>query len=113
MRGKRFAATFAAMLFVQTACVLVALAGIGGALALRPRTGKDPAAMWSFLAPVPLLTVAMLVAALAAPPAVVPLTAAAALCSAAAYVFAPTRHTRFAEFERAFWAHVHGQASSR
>jgi hypothetical protein len=38
--------------------------------------------------------------------ALVPLATIAALCFAAAALFAPTAATRFAAFERAFWAHV-------
>jgi hypothetical protein len=38
--------------------------------------------------------------------ALVPLVSIAALCFAAAALFAPTAATRFAAFERAFWAHV-------
>ena len=39
--------------------------------------------------------------------ALVPLASIAALCFAAAALFAPTAATRFAAFEREFWAHVH------
>jgi hypothetical protein len=38
--------------------------------------------------------------------ALVPLASIAVLCFAAASLFAPTAATRFAAFEREFWAHV-------
>lgn len=38
--------------------------------------------------------------------ALVPLLTVAALCFFAAALFTPTAATRFAAFERAFWAHV-------
>ena len=39
--------------------------------------------------------------------ALVPLLTLAALCFCAAALFTPTAATRFASFERQFWAHVH------
>jgi hypothetical protein len=74
---------------------------------LRPRLSKHSGATMTFAMPGALLALpAAWCATHGEILALVPLASIAALCFAAAAVFAPTSATRFAAFEREFWAHV-------
>lgn len=74
---------------------------------LRPRLGKDRRAALSFASPgAAVLLATGWVALHGGSLIMVPLATIAALCFAAAAVFVPTAATRFAAFERQFWAHV-------
>jgi hypothetical protein len=81
---------------------------------LRPRLSKHRGAALTFAAPGALV---MLFGAWFAAEgellAVVPTLSISALCFAAAALFAPTAATRFAAFEREFWAHVARASSER
>jgi hypothetical protein len=87
--------------------VLAAIAW-GVAAALRPRVVKDARAARSFLLPLILFVPALVaVVVFGVTSAVAPLACASAMCLAAAWLMHPTAATRFARFERQFWAHVH------
>jgi hypothetical protein len=97
----------AAELVLIVVC-LVCLACAALALArLRLILGKSRTAALTFAVPGALLALpsAWLVAD-GALLALVPLATVALLCLAAAVLFLPTAGTRFAAFEREFWAHV-------
>jgi len=89
------------------ACAALAVIAWGLAGAVRPRLSKDARAAPALLAPTVVLLPAMLVAAgTGVLLALAPLASAIAMCAAAAWVLHPTAATRFAHFERQFWAHV-------
>ena len=93
-----------ALCLVCGVCLSVALLAVAR---LRTRLSKHRCAALSFAVPGAL--VALPVAWFAAHGevvALVPLMTIAALCFAAAALFTPTAATRFAAFEREFWAHV-------
>ena len=74
---------------------------------LRMKLGKSRAAALSFAIPgAVVLAPAIWLVAAGAVFALLPLATIAALCFCAAALFTPTSATRFAAFERAFWAHV-------
>jgi len=78
---------------------------------LRMRLGKHRGAALTFAVPGALLALpGAWLAARGELLALVPLATIAALCFAAASLFAPTAATRFAAFERQFWAHVNRDA---
>jgi hypothetical protein len=93
------------------ACLVIVLPALVALHRLHPRTEKDPRAGFVFAAPAVLLAPAAvwllvegsLLAAL-------PVLTAMALFVCAAAIFVPTAETRFASFERDFWAHVHRDA---
>lgn len=73
----------------------------------RARLGKSRAAALTFVAPLVLLAPpAVVVVQHGAWAALLPLVTVALLCLTAAALFMPTRSTRFAAFERQFWAYV-------
>ena len=91
------------MIVLAAACAgLVAVAVLLAHYARRHVT-KNARVAWVFAAPGIVLATA---AAYGSAPATVGLAAAAAMFLLAAWAFVPTRRTRFAEFERRFWAHV-------
>ena len=96
-----------ALIVFSTVCSLC-LVGAGCAVAyLRIRMTKSGAAALSFAVPGALVLVpAAWLAARGHTLALVPVGTIAALCFCAASLFTPTAATRFAAFERAFWAHV-------
>ena len=74
---------------------------------LRMRMSKHRGAALTFAVPGALLALpGAWIAAQGNPLALLPLATIAALLFAAAALFAPTAATRFAAFERQFWAHV-------
>jgi hypothetical protein len=74
---------------------------------LRMRMSKHRGAALTFAVPGALLALpGAWIAARGDVLALVPLATIAALCFAAAALFAPTTAARFAAFERQFWAHV-------
>jgi hypothetical protein len=89
---------------VCLACVSVAALVVAR---LRPRLSKHRGAALTFAVPGALAALpAAWLAARGELLALVPLLSIAVLCFAAAALFVPTAATRFAAFERAFWAHV-------
>jgi hypothetical protein len=91
--------------------VLLSAALLAGAIPavirLRAHCEKSRAAAASFALPGVLLAgPAVWLIVRGEPVAAAPLLALAALCAGAAAIFAPTAATRFAAFERAFWAYV-------
>jgi hypothetical protein len=100
-------AVAASEVFLAGVCALCLGAGALAVWRLRMTLSKSRGAALSFAIPGALVLVpaAWLVAA-GALFALVPLTTIAALCFCAAALFTPTAATRFAAFERAFWAHV-------
>jgi hypothetical protein len=89
---------------VCAVCLAVAAAGVAR---LRPVFSKHRGAALTFAVPGALLALpGAWLAARGEVLALVPLASIAALCFAAAALFAPTAATRFAAFEREFWAHV-------
>jgi hypothetical protein len=80
---------------------------VAAVVRLRPLLSKHRGAALTFAVPgVLLLLPGAWIAARGDVVALVPLASIAILCFAAAALFAPTAATRFAAFERAFWAHV-------
>jgi hypothetical protein len=93
-----------ALCLVCIFCVAVAALCVAR---LRPRLSKHRGAALTFAVPGVLMALpAAWFAAAGEVLALVPLASIAVLCFAAAALFAPTAATRFAAFERAFWAHV-------
>jgi hypothetical protein len=98
-------------IFVACAVCLF-IAGLSVAK-LRPRLSKHRGAALTFAAPGALVVFpGIWFAARGELVAVVPVLSISALCFAAAALFAPTAATRFAAFEREFWAHVDRSAGS-
>ncbi|MFN8203581.1 MAG: hypothetical protein U0S48_13505 [Solirubrobacteraceae bacterium] len=92
---------------IGAACAGVLLSGAGLAMLARRRAHQNRSVALGFLVPVPLVVaLAALQGVLLGPLAALPMLTAGALSVAAAAVFWPTRASRFAEFERQFWAHV-------
>lgn len=98
---------------LAVSCAVIVALACAAALLLRRRTGKDRTAAITLAAPAPgLIAFAAAAAVIAAPMAAVPLVTVAALCLMAAWILWPTPGSRFADFERQFWAHVRQQARS-
>jgi hypothetical protein len=96
-----------ALLVVCSVCLVIAAAAV---VQLRPRLSKHPSAALSFAAPGVLAALSAAWMAAHGPLlAVAPTATITALCFAASALFVPTAATRFAAFERDFWAHVHRQ----
>ena len=95
------------LIALAAACAgLVAIAA-GLAHHARERVAKSARVAWAFAIPGLVLAVAAIVCAITgATAAAIGLAAASAMFLLAAATFVPTEHTRFAEFERRFWAHV-------
>jgi len=93
---------------IGAACFGVLLAGAGLSLFARRRARQNRSVALAFLVPVPLVLAAAAVqGVLLGPLATLPMLTTSLLCAGAAAVFWPTRASRFADFERQFWAHVH------
>ena len=93
---------------VSAVCLAVAVVAVAR---LRPLLSKHRGAALTFAVPGALMTLpGAWLAARGDLLALVPLASIAALCFAAAALFAPTAATRFAAFEREFWAHVERRA---
>jgi hypothetical protein len=94
-------------IFLVGVCVLCLGIAALAVSRLRMTLSKSRAATLSFAIPgVLALAPAAWLAAAGALFALVPLVTIAVLCFSAAALFTPTAATRFAAFERAFWAHV-------
>jgi hypothetical protein len=97
-----------ALLAVCLACLFTAALAV---VRLRMRMSKHRGAALTFAVPGALLLVpGAWIAAHGTLLALMPLATIAVLCFAAAAVFVPSAATRFASFERQFWAHVDRQA---
>ena len=93
---------------IGAACFGVLLIGAGLSLFARRRARQSRSVALAFLVPVPLvLAIAVVQGVLLGPLATLPMVTTGLLCAGAAAVFWPTRASRFADFERQFWAHVH------
>jgi hypothetical protein len=93
---------------IGAACAGVLLVGAGLSMLARRRARQNRSVALGFLVPVPVvLALAAVQGMLLGPLAALPMLTTGVLCVAAAAVFWPTRASRFAEFERQFWAHVH------
>jgi hypothetical protein len=93
---------------IGAACLGVLVLGAGLSLFARRRARQNRSVALGFLVPVPLLmAVAVVEGFLLGPLATLPMLTVSVLCAGAAAVFWPTRASRFADFERQFWAHVH------
>lgn len=93
---------------VLVAVCVACLSAAGTAVVwLRPRFGKDRRAALTFVLPGALIAaMGAWVAVRGQPLIVAPLATIAILCFAAGAIFLPTAATRFAAFERQFWAYV-------
>jgi succinate dehydrogenase hydrophobic anchor subunit len=88
-------------------CGLCLVAAACAVARLRMSMSKSRAAALSFAVPGALVLVpAAWLVARGDAVALVPLVTIAVLCFCAAALFTPTAATRFAAFERQFWAHV-------
>ncbi len=95
------------MLVLSVVCALCVAVAVGAVARLRPSFSKHSGAALTFAIPGALMAIPGAWLAVGGEVlALVPLASIAALCFAAAAVFAPTSATRFAAFERDFWAHV-------
>jgi hypothetical protein len=96
----------AALPILVVCAVCLTIAGLCVAT-LRPRLSKHRGAALTFAVPGALVGLSSAwIAAQGELVAVVPVLSISALCFAAAALFVPTAATRFAAFEREFWAHV-------
>lgn len=92
------------LIAVCAACLAMAVLALAR---LRRRLGKSRAAALTFVAPLALLAPpAAAIVQRGAWAALLPLATIALLLLVAAGLFLPTRATRFAAFERQFWAYV-------
>jgi hypothetical protein len=95
------------MIVLAAACAALVAVAVLLAHYARRHVTKNVRVAWVFATPgIVLATAAAYFAPTGSAPAPVGLAAAAAMFFLAAWAFVPTRRTRFAEFERRFWAHV-------
>lgn len=91
---------------------ILACAGLSASW-IRPQFAKSSGVALAFAAPGMVLVLpALVMLHTAGLMLAAPLFSVSGLCLAAGAIFAPTRHTRFRDFERHFWAYVTHSARS-
>ena len=92
---------------LELGCLILLAAGALGAAVAHPHAAKSRAAVLGFAIPgASLLLAAAMLLALAGLELAAPVFSTGGLFLASAWVFAPSRHSRFREFERMFWDYV-------